>query len=155
MALLPPQQLMMMMMMQILKTELNLKNKITVINTLATSVLVYSFRIINWLKKLGRWIKKKASNEGIYHLKADVNIFYISRQNGGHGLVELEYAYNAAIVGLSADIKQGNDRLTILVQEYNAKKIKNSLQKEAKPVKQNMTEETAVQSIKKSTSVQH
>ena len=39
---------------QILKTELNLKNKITAINTLATSVLVYSFGIINWLKKLRR-----------------------------------------------------------------------------------------------------
>jgi hypothetical protein len=52
--------------------------------------------------------------------------------------VELESAYNAAIVRLSADIKQGNDRLTILVQEYNAKKIKNSVQKEANPVKQNV-----------------
>jgi len=43
---------------QILKTELNLKNMITAINILATSVLVYSFRIINWLKKLRREIKK-------------------------------------------------------------------------------------------------
>jgi hypothetical protein len=49
--------------------------------------------------------------------------------------VELESAHNAAIVGLSTDIKQGNDRFTILVQEYDAKKIKNSLQKEANPVK--------------------
>ena len=39
---------------QILKIELNLKNKITVIKTLATSVLVYSFGIISWLKKLSR-----------------------------------------------------------------------------------------------------
>jgi len=61
--------------------------------------------------------KKKTPNEGIFHLKADVNRFYTSRQNVGHGLVELESAYNAAIVGLSADIKQGSDRLTILVQE--------------------------------------
>jgi hypothetical protein len=43
---------------QILKTELNLKNKITAINTLATSVLVYSFGIINWLMKMRRYIKK-------------------------------------------------------------------------------------------------
>ena len=72
-------------------------------------------------------------------MKADVNRLYISRQNGGCGLVEeQESAYNAAIVGLSADVKQGNDRLTILVQEYHAKKIKNSLKKEANPVKQNI-----------------
>jgi hypothetical protein len=36
---------------QILKTELNLKNKITAINTLAVPDLVYSFRIVNSLKK--------------------------------------------------------------------------------------------------------
>jgi hypothetical protein len=39
---------------QILKTESNSRNKITATNTLATSVLVYSFRIVNWLKKLRR-----------------------------------------------------------------------------------------------------
>jgi hypothetical protein len=52
--------------------------------------------------------------------------------------VKLESAYSAATVGLSADIKQGNDRLTILVHEYDAKENKNSLQKEANPVKQNI-----------------
>jgi hypothetical protein len=36
---------------QILKTELNLKNKITAINTLAVPDLVYSFRIVNSLRK--------------------------------------------------------------------------------------------------------
>ena len=71
-------------------------------------------------------------------MKADINRLYISRQNGGCGLVELESVYNAAIFGLSADIKHGNDRLTLLVQKYDAKKIKNSLQKEANPVQQNI-----------------
>jgi len=33
------------------KTELNLKNKVTAINTLAVSVLVLSFGIVKWLKK--------------------------------------------------------------------------------------------------------
>ena len=36
---------------RILKTKLNLKYKITAINTLAVPVLVYSFGIVNWLKK--------------------------------------------------------------------------------------------------------
>jgi hypothetical protein len=49
---------------QILKTELNLKNKITAINNLALPVLVYSFGIINWLRKeIEKTSKnKKASN---------------------------------------------------------------------------------------------
>jgi len=36
---------------QILKTELNSKNKITAINTFAVSVLVYSLGKVNWLEK--------------------------------------------------------------------------------------------------------
>jgi hypothetical protein len=39
---------------QILKTVLNSKNKVTSINTL----LVYSFGIVNWPKKLRREIKQ-------------------------------------------------------------------------------------------------
>jgi len=36
---------------QILKTELNMKHKITAINTLDVPVLVYIFGIVNWLRK--------------------------------------------------------------------------------------------------------
>ena len=36
---------------QISKTELNLKNTITTINTLAVIILVHSLRIVNWLRK--------------------------------------------------------------------------------------------------------
>jgi len=36
---------------QILKTELNLKNKITAVNAFAVPVLVYSLGIVNWLEK--------------------------------------------------------------------------------------------------------
>ena len=36
---------------QIFKTELNSKHKITAITTLAVPVLVYSFGIVNWLRK--------------------------------------------------------------------------------------------------------
>lgn len=36
---------------QILKTELNSKHKITAINTITVPVIVYSFGIVNWLRK--------------------------------------------------------------------------------------------------------
>jgi hypothetical protein len=55
------------------------------------------------------------------------------RQNGeGCGLVELEFAHNVAIVGFSKYIEQGNNRFTRLVQEYEARKSKYSLQKKKK-----------------------
>jgi len=44
---------------QILKTELNLKNKIKAINTLAVPDLVYSFRIFNSLRKETEKIHRK------------------------------------------------------------------------------------------------
>jgi len=44
---------------QILKAELNLKNKITAINTLAVPELVYSFRIVNSLGKETEKIDRK------------------------------------------------------------------------------------------------
>jgi hypothetical protein len=58
------------------------------------------------------------------------------RQNDGCGLVELESTYNAAIVCLSKYIKQGKYRFTILVQEYDVRKTKYALQREANLIKQ-------------------
>ena len=55
--------------------------------------------------------------EGIHHPKACLNKLYVKRQNGGCGIVELESAHNAAIFGLSKNIKEGKDRLTRLVQD--------------------------------------
>jgi hypothetical protein len=74
-------------------------------------------------------MRKLVTIEGIHHLKVAVNRFYIKRQSGGHGLVKLASAYNAAIVGLGEYIEQGQDRLTKLVQDYDAGKTKYSLQK--------------------------
>ena len=52
-------------------------------------------------------MRKLVTLEGIHHLKANINRLYIKRQNGGLGLDNLEYTYNAAISGLSENIKQG------------------------------------------------
>jgi len=62
-------------------------------------------------------------------------ILCIKGKIGGHGLVKMESAYNAIIVSPIRYIKQGNGRLTRLVQEYDARKTKYSLQKEANLIK--------------------
>jgi hypothetical protein len=58
------------------------------------------------------------------------------RQSGGCGLVEQELAYYAAAVGSSEYIKHSKNRLTRLVQEYDVRKTKYSLQKEDNLIKQ-------------------
>jgi hypothetical protein len=130
------------------------KNKITTIKALAVPVLVNSFGIFNWLRKeiekIVRNTRKLLTIEGIYHPKADVNRIHIKRQNGGRGLVNLETTHNTAIVGLSECIKQEEDGLARLVQEYNAGKAECSLQKVANLIKQKyMIQKTAAQDIKK------
>ena len=117
---------------QIFKTELNSKNHITPINTLAVRVLVYSFETVNWLRKeiekTDQNTRSLTSTEGIHHPKAGVNKLCTKKQSDGNRLVKLESAYNAATVGLSKYLKRGEDRLVRLMQEYNTKKIKYSLQ---------------------------
>ena len=64
-------------------SRLNLKNKITAINTLAVSVLVYSFRIVNWVRKeiekMDRKMRKLLTVEEINYMKAHINRLYIKR----------------------------------------------------------------------------
>jgi len=90
---------------QILKTQLNMKNKMTAINRLALPVLIYSFRTVNWSRQETEKIDQKTrnlqTNGGIHHPKADINRPYIKGQNGGHAFVKLESAYNVAVVGVS------------------------------------------------------
>jgi hypothetical protein len=88
------------------------------------------------LRRLIKKARKFLTIGGIHHPKAGTNRFYIKPGNGGLGLVKLEFAYNAAVVGLSEYIKRCKDRLTRLVQEYDTKKAKHSQQKEANLIKQ-------------------
>jgi len=58
---------------QILKTDLNSKNNITAVNTLAVTVLVYSFRTGIWLRKeidnMDQKMRKFLTTERIHHLR--------------------------------------------------------------------------------------
>ena len=62
---------------QILKTELNFKNKIISLNTIPAPVLVYSFRIGNWLRKEIQKTDQKMRTlltiVGIHHPQADIS----------------------------------------------------------------------------------
>ena len=75
------------------------------------------------------------------------------RQSGGCGLVELESAYNAAVVGSSEYIKQGKS-LTRLVQ-YMMLWKPNSLQKEDNLIKQKYIWRNWCPKYQESTSVQY
>ena len=74
----------------ILRSELNARNRIDAMNSLALPLLTYSFTIINWslteIKKVDIKIRKLLTMYLMHHPKSDVNRLYLPRKEGGRGL---------------------------------------------------------------------
>ena len=88
----------------ILKTELNSKNRITAINTLAIPVITYSFNIIDWnlseVKKIDVKVRKMMTTHSMHHPKADIHRLYLQRSNGGRSLTQLELSYKTSTIDI-------------------------------------------------------
>ena len=69
----------------------------------------YSFRIIDWkiseLKKIDTKTRKLLNMQKMLHPKADVERLYISRKDGGRGLIEVETAFKITKIGLDHYLK--------------------------------------------------
>ena len=78
----------------ILKSKLNGRNKVTVINTWAVAIFRYGAGIIQWkaseLKALDRKSRKTMTMYGGLHKKSDVYRLYVNRKEGGRGLISVE-----------------------------------------------------------------
>ena len=72
------------------KTELNARNKIMPVNSLAMPIVIYGFNILYWtmpeIKRLDVRVRKLLTINKIHHSKADVDKLYIRRSDGGKGL---------------------------------------------------------------------
>ena len=88
----------------ILKTELNSKNRITAINTLAIPVITYSFNIIDWnlseVKKIDVKVRKMMTTHSMHHPKADIHRLYLQRSNRGRSLTQLELSYKTSTIDI-------------------------------------------------------
>ena len=119
----------------ILKTELNSKNRVTAINTLAIPVVTYSFNIINWnmreIQKLDTKIRKLLTMNNMHHPKADVERLYLPRSSGGRGIVQLELSYKTTTIGQYRYLNLSQDWMLKLVLEHENRKKLHSVVKEA------------------------
>ena len=128
----------------IMKTELNAKNIIIAINTLALPIVTYSFNIINWnlneIKRLDAKIRKQLTINRMHHPKADVDRLYIPRQKGERGLIQLELSYKTSNIELSYKtstieldkyLKKTNDWMLKLVSQHENSKKSHSITKES------------------------
>ena len=78
----------------ILKSKLNGRNKIMALNTWAVSILRYGAGILKWnkneLQEMDRKTRKFMTMNKELHPRSDVARLYVSRKNGGRGLIGCE-----------------------------------------------------------------
>ena len=120
----------------ILRSELNARNRINAINSLALPVVTYSFTIINWslteIKKVDTKIRKLLTMHRMHHPKSDVNRLYLPRKEGGRGLVQLELSLETSIIGIDTYLNNTNDWMLKLVKKHEQNKRMYSITSDTK-----------------------
>ena len=126
----------------ILKTELNSKNKLTAINTLAIPVVTYSFNVINWnlreQKKIDTKIRKQLTCSRMHHPKSDVDRLYVPRSKRGRGMIQLELSHKTSTIGLLQYLDLTNDWMLQLVRVHENSKRSHSIVKESRKFSQEL-----------------
>ena len=88
----------------VLSSELNARNRISAINTLAVPVVLCRYGIIDWklneIQDLDKMTKEQLCMNWMLAKKADVDRIYLPCQEGGRLLMNLETEYKATMIGL-------------------------------------------------------
>ena len=100
---------------KVLKSKLNGGNLVHGVNTWAVSVLRYSAAFVSWRKKeleaIDRKTRKLFTIYGALHPKSDVDRLYISRKEGGRGLISIKDCVELAISCLEVYVHGCEERL--------------------------------------------
>ena len=116
----------------VLKSELNARNKIADINTLAVPVILYSYGVIDWkldeIQDLDRMTRKQLCMNWMLAKKADVDRIYLPCQEGGRSLMNLEKKYKATMIGLQTN--KDDVQIQAVLRHQNSKALP-SVPKEA------------------------
>ena len=119
----------------VLKSELNARNKIAVINTLAVPVILYNYGVIDWkldeIQDLDRMTRKQLCMNWMLAKKADVDRIYLPCQEGGRSLMNLEKEYKATMIGLETYMTNKDDVQIQAILRHQKSKALHSLSKEA------------------------
>ena len=119
----------------VLKSELNARNKIVAINTLAVAVILYNYGVIDWkldeIQDLDRMTRKQLCMNQMLARKADVDRIYLPYQEGGRSLMNLEKEYKATMIGLQTYMTNKDDVQIQSVLRHQNSKALHSVPKEA------------------------
>ena len=116
----------------VLKSELNARNKIAAINTLAVPVILYSYGVIDWkldeIQDLDRMTRKQLCMNQMLVKKADVDRIYLPCQEGGRSLMNLEKEYKATMIGLQTYMTNKDDvQIQAIIRHQNSKALHSTL----------------------------
>ena len=102
---------------KILETKLNGVNIITGITTWAVSLLRYSAAFLDWtgaeLDQMDRRTRKLMTMHRALNPKSEVARIYLSRKEGGRGLISVEDTIKLAIPGLERSVLTSEEGLLI------------------------------------------
>ena len=119
----------------VLNSELNARNRIAAINTLAVPVVLYSYGIIDWklneIQDLDKMTRKQLCMNQMLAKKADVDRIYLPCQEGGRSLMNQEKKYKATMVGLHKYAMNKEDSQIQAVLRHHTGKAPHSIPKEA------------------------
>ena len=117
-----------------LKSELNAKNKIAAINTVAVPVILYSYGVIDWkldeIQDLDGMTRKQLCMNQMLAKKEDVDRIYLPCQEGGRSLMNLVKEYKDTVIGLQAYMTNKDDVLIQAVLRHQNSKALYSVHKE-------------------------
>lgn len=112
---------------QIWGSQLSAKNKVEATNVLAVPVLLYSFGVLKWnvdeLKNLDRETRKLMNIHRSLHPKSSIQRIYLPRDQGGRGLLGLEYLHDRVVLETSARVLRDRDPLMRLVAAHELEGI--------------------------------
>ena len=117
------------------KSELNARNKIAAINTLAVPIILYSYGVIDWkldkIQDLDRMTRKQLYMNWMLAKKEDVDRIHLPCQEGGRSLMNLEKEYKATMIGLQMCMTSKDDVQIQSVLRHQNSKALHSVPKEA------------------------
>ena len=107
-------------MIKILKTKLNGGNNITGINTWAISLLRYSAALLNWTgAELEQMDRRTRKMHQALNPKSDIARIYLSRKEGGRGLISVEDTVKLAILRFERYVLISVEQLLIAARRLN------------------------------------
>ena len=99
----------------ILISKLNGKNKIRAINSWAVAIMRYGVEVLEWrvneLKEFDRKTRKIFAMRKGLHPKSDVDKLYVSRKEGGKGLMSCQSTIRSEENNLGRYVKNSNESL--------------------------------------------